>query len=113
MTTPIQLRLGKSLNLSAPALSAASNDDVANWCAASTTFGAGDYGTPGAVNVDCGTPAVTDADGDGYDSIASGGDDCDDTDASIFPGAAEVVGDGIDQDCDGVDSSSGGQPMLL
>ena len=31
--------------------------------------------------------------------------DCDDTDATIFPGAPEVVDDGIDQDCDGVDAT--------
>ena len=44
------------------------------------------------------TPA-TDADGDGYDETA----DCDDSDASINPGEAEVCGDGIDNDCDGYD----------
>jgi len=41
-----------------------------------------------------------DADGDGYDSISAGGDDCDDTDASINTGATETC-DGVDNNCDG------------
>ena len=44
-----------------------------------------------------------DGDGDGFDSVATGGTDCDDGAASVFPGAPEVAGDGVDQDCDGVD----------
>ncbi len=43
---------------------------------------------------------VGDPDGDGF-TPAQG--DCDDSDASIGPGAAELPGDGIDQDCDGSD----------
>ncbi len=38
-----------------------------------------------------------DADGDGY----CGSDDCDDSDATIYSGATETVGDGVDQNCDG------------
>jgi hypothetical protein len=58
----------------------------------------------------------TDGDGDGFgDSgtlreacLAATGEvgtdgDCDDSDGTIFPSADETTGDGVDQDCDGVD----------
>lgn len=44
----------------------------------------------------------TDQDGDGYDSIEDGGDDCDDSNASIHPGAEEICDDDVDNDCDGL-----------
>jgi len=43
-----------------------------------------------------------DQDGDGYDEAMCGGDDCDDNDAAVHPGAKEECAEGVDQDCDGL-----------
>lgn len=43
---------------------------------------------------------VPDADGDGHEAVACGGDDCDDDDANRFPGNPEVCDpEGHDEDC--------------
>lgn len=42
---------------------------------------------------------LVDRDRDGYPSTV----DCNDRNASIYPGALEIPNDGIDQDCNGVD----------
>jgi len=51
-----------------------------------------------------------DQDGDGHQSEdVTGGDDCDDENGNVFPGAPEVPGDSVDQDCDGEDALGNGE----
>jgi MYXO-CTERM domain-containing protein len=64
---------------------------------------------PGAAWLESTTDCMTDNDGDGYgdNSPAIGvrvGTDCDDTSDAVLPGATEVVGDEVDQDCDGAET---------
>jgi subtilisin family serine protease len=49
-------------------------------------------------------PTCDDVDGDGYYNRADCGTevDCDDNDPDAYPGAPEICGDGIDQNCDAV-----------
>ncbi|MHB8808445.1 MAG: MopE-related protein [Desulfobulbaceae bacterium] len=54
--------------------------------------------------------SCTDGDGDGYavEGGTCGPVDCNDAQSSVFPGAAETCGDGIDQNCDGADEPCSG-----
>ena len=49
------------------------------------------------------TGTSSDADGDGHASKSAGGDDCNDADAAVYPGAYDRPDDGVDGDCDGAD----------
>ena len=49
---------GASMSLDPAFANTAENDDGANWCEGSTTYGAGDLGTPGAANPECPAPPV-------------------------------------------------------
>lgn len=51
-----------------------------------------------------------DDDGDGFADMACGGNDCDDANPAIFPGAPEIC-DGLDNNCDGV--ADGDDAMAL
>ncbi len=85
------LTSGASWALDPESLDVDANDDSAAWCAGTTAYGLGDLGTPGAANEAC----PSDLDGDGYEGLA----DCDDTDASVNPGATETCND-VDDNCD-------------
>jgi hypothetical protein len=55
------------------------------------------------VDENCDGVDGVDADGDGFASVASGGDDCDDANVDVYVGAYDAVGDDLDANCDGVD----------
>ena len=44
---------------------------------------------------------TNDSDGDGHFAQSCGGDDCDDADATSYPGSSEICGDRRDNDCNG------------
>ena len=50
---------------------------------------------------------ILDRDDDGFLPIDAGGDDCDDADPTVHPGAAEQCGDGVDNNCDGATDDRG------
>ncbi len=58
---------------------------------------------PGGCDAGACRAAPGDADGDGHNTSV----DCDDNDASVYPGAPDPCGDGVDANCDGVDACDG------
>lgn len=77
-------------------------DEQCNWSCEEPGDGR-DNDCDGDVDEGCAvTNCLTDADGDGYSVEGFGGPaDCDDSNASVHPGAYEDCFDGIDNDCDG------------
>ena len=63
-----------------------------------------DYTYPGAAQLE-GEDCLSDQDNDGFAPLAQGGGDCNDLNPSILPTNTDIVGDGIDQNCDGVDGT--------
>jgi hypothetical protein len=96
----------RSLSLNRTDTHARANDFPANWCHADRFYGTGwdgdYYGTPGAPNRPC-TGTLTDFDNDGEEHEWAGGGDCDDDNPKVNPSAIERCGDGIDNDCDGLE----------
>jgi hypothetical protein len=75
------------------------SDETDTGDTAETDSGETDTGETDTGETDTG-PA--DVDADGYHDVADGGDDCDDLDADVNPGAEEICEDGVDNNCDGL-----------
>ena len=69
-----------------------------------------DQGNSGYSNIELFIMDYSDDDNDGITETQG---DCNDSNATIYPGALEVCGDGIDQDCSGSDLTCSGEPNLF
>ncbi len=100
LTTP---PLADDLGLEARALwREPSTGELLSWTWPGSSRGETELSPDGCVLCGTGTlgSARRDADGDGYTPMQG---DCDDSDAAVNPAASDSVGDGVDDNCDGVD----------
>ncbi|MBI5162014.1 MAG: hypothetical protein HY996_11480 [Micrococcales bacterium] len=82
------------------------------WISACIMVGCGGGGTGGDGGADA---AACDVDLDGWTATVCEGDDCDDDDPNVHPGADDTVGDRVDQNCDdtdGVDADGDGEASV-
>jgi len=88
----------------------ATYDDGASATVGIQDLAGGSLGAGGFLQFSCNTATVlsgtaygvnvcADSDGDGASPLSCNGDDCDDTDATAFPGNPEVCDGGVDNDC--------------
>ncbi len=82
-----------------PGITETTDDGIDNDCDGETD----EEESSGSVNVNEEEDQSTDDDGDGYTEEQ---DDCDDANAAINPGATETNGDGVDNNCDGIDGTT-------
>lgn len=120
ITPGVAAEIGLTLRPAVP--SSVTIDFVPNGGAGGSGGSGGTAGTGGAPGSGCrwsctGSTCVQvalDNDGDGHGTTACAaapGDDCDDTKAEVYPGAAELC-DGIDNDCDKKSDLSDGLPLV-
>ncbi|QSE97874.1 DUF4493 domain-containing protein [Fulvivirga lutea] len=88
---------GASMILDASCLTLECMQDGSNWCVSISLMEFDERGSPGSVNESC----FVDYDGDGY-TVEHG--DCDDSDNTVYPGAPDICGNGIDENCDTSDA---------
>ncbi len=85
---------GASMSLDPASLDSLANDDGANWCEATSAYGAGDLGTPGAANDTCDDGG---GGGGGDDPVAAFIHEIQGSGSSVIPGdyiiSGVVVGD--------------------
>ncbi|MCP4252904.1 MAG: prepilin-type N-terminal cleavage/methylation domain-containing protein [Candidatus Scalindua sp.] len=70
------------------------------------------HGNPAAAKKAAAASTDADVDDDG-DNYSENEGDCDDTNVAVYPGATDIPGNGIDEDCDGQDATTSGNYITI